>query len=158
MCLYRCTHMIDHYQWFYLDFYVNEATLYHHSDVIMSAMASLTTGVSIVCSAVCPGADVRGIRRWPMDSPHKGPVRRKMTPFDDVIMHCGSRNNMNLSIMIWQTGHFIISRSPSYIYTTLYDFYYICVNDLNTDFYFIRPGTQPLYLHVLSDTLIDILI
>ena len=27
-----------------------------------------------------------GIRRWPVDSPHKGPVTRKMFPFDDVIM------------------------------------------------------------------------
>ena len=26
------------------------------------------------------------IHRWPMDSPHKGPVTRKMFPFDDVIM------------------------------------------------------------------------
>ena len=53
---------------------------------------------SIVCSAVCSGADrrkhqrsaslafVRGIHRWPVNSPHKGPVTRKMFPFDDVIM------------------------------------------------------------------------
>ena len=31
-------------------------------------------------------AFVRGIHRWPMDSPHKGPVTGKMFPFDDVIM------------------------------------------------------------------------
>ena len=29
---------------------------------------------------------VRGIHRWPMISPRKGPVTRKMLPFDDVIM------------------------------------------------------------------------
>ena len=29
---------------------------------------------------------VRGIHRWPVNSPHKGPVTRKMFPFDDVIM------------------------------------------------------------------------
>ena len=29
---------------------------------------------------------VRGIHRWPVYSPHKGPVTRKMFPFDDVIM------------------------------------------------------------------------
>ena len=29
---------------------------------------------------------VRGIHRWPANSPHKGPVTRKMSPFDDVIM------------------------------------------------------------------------
>ena len=32
-------------------------------------------------------AFVRGIHRWPMNSPHKGPVTWKMFPFDDVIMH-----------------------------------------------------------------------
>ena len=31
-------------------------------------------------------AFVKGIHRWPMDSPHKGPVTRKMFPFNDVIM------------------------------------------------------------------------
>ena len=29
---------------------------------------------------------VRGIHRWPMNSPHKGPVTRKMFPFDHIIM------------------------------------------------------------------------
>ena len=29
---------------------------------------------------------VRGIHRWPVNSPHKGPVTRKMFPFHDVIM------------------------------------------------------------------------
>ena len=61
-------------------------------------MPSQITSVSIVCSSVCTGADqrkrpssaslafVRGIHRWPGYSPHKGPVTRKMLPFDDVIM------------------------------------------------------------------------
>ena len=31
-------------------------------------------------------AFVRGIHRRPVNSPHKGPVMRKMFPFDDVIM------------------------------------------------------------------------
>ena len=64
----------------------------------MSAIASQITGVSIVYSTVCSGADqrkqqssaslafVRGIHQWPVNSPHKGPVTRKMFPFDDVIM------------------------------------------------------------------------
>ena len=30
-------------------------------------------------------AFVLGIHRWPVNSPHKGPVTRKMFPFDDVI-------------------------------------------------------------------------
>ena len=70
----------------------------HHSDAIMIAMASQITGVLFVCSTVCSGAGQRkhhsyeslafvtGIHRWPVDSPHKGPVTRNMFPFDDVIM------------------------------------------------------------------------
>ena len=64
----------------------------------MSAMASQITGVLIVCSTVYSGADKRKHQSsaslafarvshwWPMDSPHKGPVTRKMFPFDDVIL------------------------------------------------------------------------
>ena len=71
---------------------------WHCNDVMMSAMASQITGVSIVCSTICSGADqrkhrsspplaiVRGIHRWPVDSPHKGPVTGKVSLFDDVIM------------------------------------------------------------------------
>ena len=71
-------------------------TIAHYSDVIMSAMASQITGVLIVCTTVCSGADqssaslafVRGIHRWPVNSSHKGSVTRKMFLFDDVIMVC----------------------------------------------------------------------
>ena len=64
----------------------------------MSAIASQITGVSIVYATICLGADqrkhqtfaymafVRGIHRWPVNSTQKGPVTRKMFPFDDVIM------------------------------------------------------------------------
>ena len=64
----------------------------------MSAMSSLITSLTIVYSNVYSGADqrkhqssaslafVRVIHRWPVNSPHKGPVMRKMFPFDDVIM------------------------------------------------------------------------
>ena len=73
--------------------------LSHYIPVIMSTMASQTTGFKIVYSTVCLGADqrkhqssaslvfVRGIHRWPGNFPHKGPaVTRKMVPFDDVIL------------------------------------------------------------------------
>ena len=75
----------------------------------MSAMASQITGVSIVYSTVCSGADQRkklspaslacvsGIHRSPMNSPHNGSVTRIMFPFDDVIMRgCVSS---------WHTSH-----------------------------------------------------
>ena len=68
----------------------------HYSDVIMGATASQITSLLIVYSTVYSGADQRkhqnsasldferGIHRWPVNSPHKGPVTRKMFPFDDV--------------------------------------------------------------------------
>ena len=70
----------------------------HDNGVIMSATASQITGVTIVCLIVCSVADQRehqssvslafvwGIHRWPVYSPHKGPVTRKIFPFDDVIV------------------------------------------------------------------------
>ena len=71
---------------------------YHYNDVIMSEMASQITSLTIVYSTVYSDADQRkhqtsaslafvwGIHRWPVNSPHKWPVTRKMFPFDDVIM------------------------------------------------------------------------
>ena len=70
----------------------------HYNDVIISVISTQITGVSIVCSTVCSGTDqrkhqscasltfMRVIHRWLMDSPHKGPVTRKMFPFDDVTL------------------------------------------------------------------------
>ena len=69
----------------------------HYNDVIMGAIASQITSLTIVYSIVYSDADqrkhqssaspafVRGIHRGPVDSPHKWPVTRKMFPFDDVI-------------------------------------------------------------------------
>ena len=65
-----------------------------YSEVIMSAIAFQTAGVSIVYSNVdqrkhqssASLAFVRGIHRWPVNSLHKGAVTWKMFPFDDVIM------------------------------------------------------------------------
>ena len=70
----------------------------HYCDVIMNMIASQITSLSIVYLTVNSGTDqrkhqssaplafVRGIHRRPVNSPHKGPVTRKMFPFDDVIM------------------------------------------------------------------------
>ena len=76
--------------------------LLHYSDIIMDEIASQTISLSIVYSTFCSALDQRkyqspaslvfvwGIHRWPVNSPHKGPVTRKRFPFDDVIMyfHC----------------------------------------------------------------------
>ena len=65
----------------------------------MGTMASQITNLTIVYSTVYSGADqrkhqssaslafVRGIRRGPVNSPHKWPVTRKMFPFNGVIMN-----------------------------------------------------------------------
>ena len=70
----------------------------NYSNVIMGAVTSQITSLAIVYSTVFSDADqrkhqgsaslafVRGIHRGPVNSPHKGPVTRKMLPFDDVIM------------------------------------------------------------------------
>ena len=70
----------------------------HYGDIIMGTMAAQITSFSIICLTVYSGTDqrkhqspaslafVKGIRRRPANPPHKGPVTRKMFPFDDVIM------------------------------------------------------------------------
>ena len=82
----------------------------HYDDVIMSAIPSQITSLTIVYSTVYPGADeskhqssvslafVWGIHRGPVNSPHKWPVTRKMFPFDDVIMMPPSNLNMSSSL------------------------------------------------------------
>ena len=82
----------------------NPAT--HYNDVIMSVMASQITSLAIVYSTVhsrrrskkhrssASLAFVRGIHRWPVNSPHKGPVTRKMFPFDDFIMKACMANQL----------------------------------------------------------------
>ena len=70
----------------------------HYSDVIIGARESQITSLTIVYPTVYSDADqrkhqssaslafVRGIHRWPVNSPHNGPVKQKIFPFDDVIM------------------------------------------------------------------------
>ena len=70
----------------------------HYSDVIMGTMGSQITSLTIVYSTVYCGANQRkqkssaslafvmGIHRWPVNTPYKGQVTRKMFPFDDVII------------------------------------------------------------------------
>ena len=72
---------------------------FHYNDVIMGAMASQIFIFAILYSTVYSGAElrkhqssaslafVRRIHRWPLNSPHKRPVTRKLVPFDDFIMY-----------------------------------------------------------------------
>ena len=80
----------------------------HYIDVIMRAMASQITGVSIVCLTVYSDADqrkhqsseslvsVRGIRTCQVTSPHKGLVTRKMFPLDDGVMFMSKTNHNDI--------------------------------------------------------------
>ena len=63
----------------------------------ISVMASDMTGNPIVCSAACSGWQrrtsnhhisgyVMGNHQWPLDSPHKGSVKRKAFQRRDIIM------------------------------------------------------------------------
>ena len=88
----------------------------HYNDIIMCAMASQLNGLTIVNSAVYSGTDqckhqssaplafVHEIHRWPVDSPHKGPITRKIFPFDDVIM--------------WWLHFVVARRTPKTVTTT----------------------------------------
>ena len=70
----------------------------YYTDVIMTDVASQITSLTAVYAAVYSGADqrkhqssvslafVRAIQQWPVNSSHKGPVTRKMFPFEDIIM------------------------------------------------------------------------
>ena len=70
----------------------------HYCDVIMGAIASQITSLTIVYPTVYSDADqrkhqssaplafVRGIHLVPVNSPHKWPVTRKMFPLDNVII------------------------------------------------------------------------
>ena len=80
----------------------------HYNDVIMSTLASQITSLPIVYSVVylrrkskkhqssASLAFVMGIHRWSVNSPHKGPVTRKMFPFDDVIMLAGIPHSLTV--------------------------------------------------------------
>ena len=102
------------YCWLVMSFVVES----HYDDVIMGAIASQITSLTIVYSTDCSGAYqskhqssaslafVRGIHRGPVNSPHKWPVTRNMSPSDDV--------NMSYSCFICGTS-FKIFRMYSFI-------------------------------------------
>ena len=69
----------------------------HYNDIIIGAIASQITSLTIVYWTVYSDADQRehqaprhwplwGIHRWPVNSSNKWPVTQKRFPFDDVIM------------------------------------------------------------------------
>ena len=94
----------------------------HYNDVIMSAMASLITDVSIVYSNVRSGADqinqssvslafVRGIYRWPVNSPHKGPVTVNISIW---WRHHGNHMQLSCSYLQWKWKWYLTQKSSLY--------------------------------------------
>ena len=87
-----CQRKIAYCAFYVLSLFLDTCQPHHYGDVIMGAIPSQITSLTIVYSTVYSGADqrkhqsfaslafVRGIH------PHKWPVTRKMFPFDYVIM------------------------------------------------------------------------
>ena len=106
----------------------------HYNDVIMGAIASQITSLTIVYSTVYSGADQRkhqssaslafvwGIHRGPVNSLHKWPVTREMCPFDDVIMQYKTMTIFDLSRDIkslynsFVYAYLLLSNIWSYLY------------------------------------------
>ena len=94
-------------------FYSKFKTFHASENVVCKMVAILSppqiTNLTIVNSTVYSGADqrkyqssaslafVRGNHRRPVNSTHKGPVTRKMFPFDDVIMPSASEVTMKVT-------------------------------------------------------------
>ena len=88
-------------------------TVPQYCDVIMRAVASQITSLTIVYSTVYSDAYqrihqsstslafVRGIHRLPVNSPHNWPVTRKMVPFDDVVMTAASPWLFRFTYIFW---------------------------------------------------------
>ena len=104
----------------------------------MSAMASQITCLRIVYSTVYSGVDqrkhqssarqafVRGIHRWPANSPHKWPVTRKIFPFDDVTM-CwiwAGKSSSPSCLMFPYLHHTKIRYVHAYIHTYIFHIRY----------------------------------
>ena len=89
----------------------------NYNNIIMGAIASQITSITIVYSIVYPDADqrkhqssaslafVRGIHRGPVNSQHKWSVTRKIVLFDDVIMWNWYRQVHEVSLYFEQTWH-----------------------------------------------------
>ena len=83
------SNLVEWYQWVT----GNYQAQHHYGDVIMSAMACQITGLSTVCTntdqrkhQLSATGLCEGNSPGPVNSPHKGPVTRKLFPFDGVRM------------------------------------------------------------------------
>ena len=140
----------------------------HCSDVIMGGMASQITSLTVVYSTVYSGADqrwyqssaslafVRGIHRWPLNSPNKGPMTRRMFPFDDIIMFwCDiiTRWGVQLwllyvELLVWFLSLYLILHIILHIYWSIqYDYRYglVAIGYIDAYCFFIYNEFYGLY-------------
>ena len=125
-----CTDCIVHHEKYllrssFVAFCYDQVCAGDYNDVIMGAIASQITSLTIVYSMVYSGAYQRkhessaslafvmGIHRWPLNSPHKRPVTQKMLPFDDVIMSYYKISLLNSMCLNWKflTYHWLTDSS-----------------------------------------------
>ena len=73
----------------------------HYNDIIMGLIESQTvySDADQRKQSSASLAFVRGMHRSPVNSPHKGPVTRKMFPCDDVVMV--NANTVNWAMYSW---------------------------------------------------------
>ena len=113
---------VENPMWSAVEYYRWSVGVTYYNDVIMSAIASQITSLSIVYSTVYSGADqrkhqssasltfVREIHWWPVTSPHIWPVTRKMFPFDDVIMFYEPWNKDSYLMNVPSVYHIMLLR------------------------------------------------
>ena len=66
-------------------------------------------------------AFVKGLRRWPMISEHKGPVTRKMFPLDDVVMVLFSP----AVFLHWYHLHWLVTESTNSVHICYLKIYWL---------------------------------
>ena len=133
----------------------------HYNEVLMIAIASQITSLTIVYSSVYSGADQRkhqssasvalvgGIHWWLVNSPHKGPVTRKRFPIDHVIICLASsvlgsallRKSISISLSVNKGFHIWLccQQLRGQVFVILVDSYtFQCLSEKKT-------GIQKLY-------------
>ena len=120
-CIWGFTEFMNHYEETAFHFHrsssewtrrMDTLDINHYNDAIMDPRASQITSLTIIYSTAYSGADqrnhqssasltfVRGIHRWPVNSPHKWPVTRKMFSCDDFFMNEINSSSNNASNII----------------------------------------------------------
>ena len=115
----------------------------HYTDVIMSAMASQTTSLTIVYSTVYSGADQREhqsssslafVREIPVNFPQNRPATQEMFTFDDVIMRRPLaqlwRSPVHLSTLTYLSMWLPMPQCTKHLIVCCDAFYYLLISQI----------------------------